>query len=88
VGLAYNGRFDNFHLNNGEVKYVKYLEDYDNCLNKYKTDFPAWYMNMKQWRKSLECKKLIKAEFSSDDVGVSAKSLYRFLLQKIRTFIS
>jgi predicted ATP-grasp superfamily ATP-dependent carboligase len=86
TGGSYNGKINSFHLNNGEVKYMKYLEDRNNCLFRYKKTFPEWHMSKQEWKKSLSAKILIKAEFNND-FWVAAMSLYFFWRNKIVMYI-
>ncbi|MFC3197099.1 hypothetical protein ACFOET_05715 [Parapedobacter deserti] len=83
----YDGKHNCKHLKNGEVKYVKYLEDFDNCINNYKKHFPLWHMGLKQWKNSLACQKLVKAEFSPDDITVSLASIKNFIVNKTKRLI-
>ncbi len=60
---------------NGEVKYVKLLQDAQNCLHSYKYDYPAWHMSFKEWKKSLSAKKIVYAEFALDDPMVAIHAI-------------
>ena len=66
-------------MDRGEIKYIKILEDFMNCmyLNK-KSGFPAYQMDIIQWWKGLRAKKKIYAEFSLDDPIVGLYSLVIF----------
>jgi len=62
-----------------EVKYVKLLQDFQNCLySNRKAGFPEYHMTPGQWWKSLEAERRVYAEFSWDDPTIS---LYSILLQ-------
>lgn len=66
-------------VDNGDVKYIKMLEDFRNCMYGYKkSGFPRYQMSMMQWWKSLRAKKKIYAEFCWDDPGVGLYSLVTF----------
>ncbi len=58
------------HAADGEVKWVKVLEDFMNCLVRNKRlGFSAWSYSLWQWRNTLRCRTLVTAEFSRDDLG-------------------
>lgn len=53
----------------GSVKFVRYFEDKINCLrNNKKSGFKEWHMTKKEWRASLQCDKLVFAEYTKDDI--------------------
>lgn len=53
----------------GSIKYARVEDDRRHCLylNK-KVGFPEWHMTRRQWRQSLECEKLVDAEYAIDDL--------------------
>jgi len=62
-------------MKNGEVKYVKLLQDAQNCLYSYKYDYPVWHMSFKEWRESLSAKKIVYAEFALDDPMIAIHAI-------------
>ena len=73
------GTYKESAIDQGDVKYIKILEDFLNCMYSYKkSGFPAYQMSLIQWWKSLRAKKKIYAEFCWDDPGVWLYSLFRF----------
>lgn len=56
-------------VEDGQVKYVKILQDFENCLwrNKQAGQI-AWSLSVKDWRKSLEAEHLVIAEYQPDDL--------------------
>jgi D-aspartate ligase len=52
----------------GEVKYVRLLDDFKNCVYSYRrAGFADYSLGVCRWRKSLRAKKRVYAEFSWDD---------------------
>jgi len=62
------GNYEQDVNQDGEVKYIKVLEDFRNCLylNK-KHGFPQYHMNFREWWRSLDATKKVYAGFSWDD---------------------
>lgn len=61
----------------GEVKYIKLVQDFKNCMySNKKAGFSEYHMTFKQWRKSLNAKKKIYAEFCWDDPKIGLYSLF------------
>ncbi len=76
-------------VDQGDVKYIKILEDFWNCKHSYKkSGFPAYQMSMMQWWKSLRAKKKICAEFCYDDPIVGLYSLVTFTKEVAAAFFS
>lgn len=61
-------------LPNGEVKYIRLLDDAINCLYRYPGTDPCWRKTFGAWRADIRAPRRVLAEFSSDDklVGVMA----------------
>jgi len=71
-----------------DVKYIKILEDFPNCIYRNKNSgFPEYQMNLVQWWKSLQAKKKIYAEFSLDDPIVGIYSLVAFA-KRVAAFLA
>lgn len=52
----------------GEVKYIRLLDDFVNCLIRYKKDgYPQWSLNFAEWMASIKSEKLVIAEFEKGD---------------------
>ena len=65
-------------IDQGDVKYIKVLDDFMNCMYSYKkSGFSAYQMSMMQWWKSLRAKKKVYAEFCWDDPMVWLYSLIK-----------
>jgi len=64
----------------GAVKYVKLLQDFENCLwrNKH-AGYPQWRYSPRAWLESLAAQRLIVAEFSRDDFGPSGYAVRHWL---------
>jgi D-aspartate ligase len=61
----------------GEVKYVKLLEDFMNCIyTNRKAGFPEYNMTIGQWWRSLDAKETIYAELCLDDPIIALISIY------------
>jgi len=64
----------------GNVKYVKVIQDMQNCLYRNRqAGFPDWGMTILQWWKSLKANRLVCAEFAKDDPGISIYAIASFL---------
>ncbi len=67
----------------GSVKYIKILEDFQNCLWLYrKSGYPEWGKTFKQWKKSLKCDKLVVAEYDKRDFLPLLFAIYRFFKRR------
>ena len=70
-------------LVDGEVKWVRILEDLPNCLYRNRRlGYPQWHMTPRQWWQSLRANKLVIAEFSVDDPLPGLYSIY-YLVRKV-----
>lgn len=68
------------NLPTGSVRYVKLLQDMENCLYKNRrSGFPDWHMSFSQWRQSLRADRLVCAEFMKDDLRVGIHAIFLFL---------
>ena len=66
-------------VDQGDIKYIKMLEDFRDCMYSYKkAGFSNYQMSLIQWWKSLRAKKKIYAEFCWDDPRVGLYSLVTF----------
>lgn len=78
-------------VKNGEVVYLKIIEDLQNCLHSYrKIGYPEYHQSLPAWLKEMRGKKKVFAEFSWDDPSVAlyvlselGKSCLRALTQSI-----
>jgi predicted ATP-grasp superfamily ATP-dependent carboligase len=61
-------------LPNGEVKYIRLLDDAVNCLFRYPGSDPRWHKSFGAWRRDIQAPHRVLAEFSADDrlVGMMA----------------
>ncbi len=67
-------------IDHGDVKYLKVLSDFTNCLYANKrAGFPQYHMSIGHWWKSLHAEKKIYAEFVWDDPMVGLYSLLNFI---------
>jgi D-aspartate ligase len=75
--------------NNYNFKYVKVLQDFTNCLFRYRKTHPAWSMGLRQWWKENRSHKKVYAEFHKKDYLIPLASLVyvaaNLLLYKNRT---
>jgi hypothetical protein len=70
---------------NGAVKYVKLLQDFDNCLWRNKlAGYPAWDFSIWDWVRSLRAECLVIAEYSPDDLKPSLYAGCVYLLTKAK----
>mgnify|MGYP000844617528 CR=1 FL=1 len=70
-------RYTESTVGNGEVVYLKLLEDLTNCLHGYrKTGYPEYHMSLLTWLKEMGGKKKVYAEFSWDDPVVALRALF------------
>ena len=77
-----NVKYQECKLETGEVKYVKILQDFLNCLFGYKKiGFPKYHLSFRQWLKSLKAKKIVLAEFALDDPIPGLYALCCFLTE-------
>jgi D-aspartate ligase len=63
----------------GQVKYVKILEDFDNCMwGNQRMGYLSWSFTFREWRKTLNAEKLIIAEYQPDDIkpAIYALAIY------------
>ncbi len=68
------------NLPTGSVKYVKILQDLENCLYRNtRSGFPDWHMSFPQWRQSLKAERLVCAEFMKDDLRIGVHATLLFL---------
>jgi len=66
-------------VDQGDVKYIKVLQDFKNCTYSNKnTGFPEYHMTIRQWWKSLHAKRSVYAEFCWDDPLIGLYSIYTF----------
>ncbi|WP_128694446.1 carboxylate--amine ligase [Methanoculleus taiwanensis] len=77
-------------IEDGEVVYLKVLEDFSNCMYLYrKNGYPDYHRGISLWLKDLKGKKRIFAEFSKDDPSVALYVLSSlgksYLLSTIRS---
>lgn len=71
---------------NGQVKYVKIFQDFQNCMWKNKAaGYPNWSYDFRAWLNTLRSKTLVIAEFQSDDIFVTIFIFSRLLLRSIRS---
>ena len=67
-------------LPTGNVKYVKLLEDMQNCMYRNRSlGYKSWHMSFPQWLQSLRSEKIVFAEFSRDDLLPGIRSIYAML---------
>jgi len=72
-------RYSECSSENGEVVYLKLLEDLINSLYLYKKiGYPEYQLSLTAWLKEMKGKRMIFAEFSWDDPSVALFSLLRF----------
>jgi len=70
-------RYTESTVENGEVVYLKLLEDLRNCLHSYrKIGYPEYHMGLRAWVKEMSGKKKVYAEFSWDDPVVGLRALF------------
>ena len=63
-------------VENGEVVYLKLLDDLRNCLHSYrKIGYPEYHMGLWAWLKEMSGKKRVYAEFSWDDPIIGLRAL-------------
>lgn len=67
IGLPTGEVVSSEDMPNGRVKYVKIMQDFLNCLIKYRRNYPKWAKSLSQWRSSLNAETVIKAEFHNHD---------------------
>lgn len=68
------------NLPTGSVKYVKVLQDMENCLYRNRwSGFPDWHMSFFQWLQSLRADRLVCAEFMKDDLRIGVHAIFFFL---------
>lgn len=64
----------------GDVKYVKILDDFVNCLHKNKkAGYSQWHMSFGRWWKSIRASKVVFAGFAFDDPLPGIFTIYAFL---------
>lgn len=63
---------------NGEIKYVKIMQDSFNCIIRYRYNYKPWNLSFEAWRKTLKCKKMVVAEWNKKDLGVLFASIPYF----------
>ncbi|MBN2240940.1 MAG: ATP-grasp domain-containing protein [Dehalococcoidales bacterium] len=73
--IAYNdltGKHETYKesmYDHGDVKYIKLIDDFKNCLYKNKkAGFDQYHMGLKQWWVSLKAKKCMFAGFEKNDI--------------------
>lgn len=65
-------------LDDGEVNWVRILEDLPNCLYRNRRlGYPRWHMTPRQWWQSLRANRLVTAEFSADEPLPGLSSVYK-----------
>lgn len=74
-------------LPDGSVKYLKVLQDYENCLLLYKKSYPKWHMSYTQWKQDIKAPQVIYAEFNEKDIMVSIKAVSEILSSFIKAAI-
>jgi predicted ATP-grasp superfamily ATP-dependent carboligase len=58
----------NMSVGTADVKFVRMIDDYLNCLFFYKKDYPKWSLtNYKEWKRNINANKIIFAEYAKDD---------------------
>lgn len=63
-------------VENGEVVYLKLIDDLRNCLHAYrKIGYPEYHMGLRAWLREMRGKKRVYAEFSWDDPVVGLRAL-------------
>lgn len=68
------------NLPTGSVKYVKIIEDIQNCLyHNRRLGFTDWDMTILQWWKSLKSERLVCAEFAKDDLRIGIRAIYSLM---------
>lgn len=65
---------------NGQVLYVKVLQDCVNCLLLYARDYPPWKMNLGQWLKNIKAEKVVYSEFNEGDWPVAIMETVKVFL--------
>jgi D-aspartate ligase len=65
---------------NGQVLYVKVLQDCLNCLLLYARDYPPWRKSPGQWLKSIKAEKVVYCEFNEADWPVAGMQLVHVLI--------
>jgi hypothetical protein len=76
----------------GSVRYIKILQDMQNCVFRYKKDYPAWAMSWREWlHETRSHRRSIVAEFHAGDVliafltsGYALLSLSKIILGTIK----
>lgn len=64
-------------VENGEIVYLKLIDDLRNCLHSYrKTGYPEYHMGLRAWLKEMRGRKKVYAEFSWDDPVVGLRALF------------
>lgn len=72
----------------GEVKYVKLFQDFENCMWKNKVcGYPEWSFSLTAWLSSLGSKSLVIAEFQTDDLLVFVYSLWSFIGTRMKAIL-
>lgn len=76
-------------MKDGEVRYLKVLQDIQNCFFLYKkAGYPEYQKGISEWINELKGKKrIICAEFSLDDPAVSLYSLYTYGRSAVLSFL-
>jgi D-aspartate ligase len=67
-------------IQDGEVLYVKVLQDLINSLFRYTKDYPRWTKTFIQWQKSIQAKHIICAEFNARDWPVMLAGVSYYLI--------
>lgn len=75
--------------NNYHFRYIKILQDFTNCVFRYKKTYPEWSMGIRNWLKQNRSSKKMYAEFHKKDYLIPLVSLAyvgaNLLLYKNRT---
>jgi D-aspartate ligase len=70
------------NFKDGEIKYMKIISDFLNCLFRYKEDNPPWKKSFLSWIKEINFKKTIVAEFNAKDYWLFFIIIYKKIFKK------
>lgn len=80
--------FSNISISNGDVRYVKVIEDFINCLFLYKNNHDSWHMDFINWvRDYSSVKTMVRAEFNASDWRVAIVALWRQMKSVIQKML-
>jgi predicted ATP-grasp superfamily ATP-dependent carboligase len=75
-------------LPDGSVKYVKLIEDWQNCMwRNRRAGYLQWDKSFREWRRSLKADRVVLAEFAPDDIRPGIYAVVRALRSPIRSLV-